>query len=170
MDNEKILVFGRSLGGALAHTSQTSIAGLIVENTFTCVAEVAGVALFVLRLLPTHILQRLVTSKWMSRSKIGQLELPILFLSGLKDAIIPPPQMAELFALCGPEKIVEDEADSSTKAGERSERAKSATGFTLLFRSFAEGGHNDTPLRQSEEYITALRSLLEVIAKRHLSK
>lgn len=186
VDSSKVIVFGRSLGGAvaiaLAHSHQQAIsegkgdtqpplAGLIVENTFTCIAEVAGVALFVLRLVPIHLLQKIVTSKWLSCDRVGNLALPILFISGLKDAIIPPPQMAQLYALCKPQDISSEATQThllTTNPGERNERASGKKGYPLLFRSFAEGGHNDTPMKHAEAYTEVCRRFLEVIVKRRL--
>ena len=104
---EKIVVFGRSLGGAVAidlaskSENRGKIAALLLENTFTSVPDVAK-ALFdlkIIRLLPTWCYK----NRFSSRSKACRVSTPTLFLSGSADALIPSRMMTELFEACGAE-------------------------------------------------------------------
>ena len=100
---DKIILFGRSLGGAVAiHLAQHSqlsqkISAIIVENTFTSIPEVAKL-LFNCKLVK-FIPKWVYKSKYDSLSKIKSIKVPILFLSGLDDELIPPIMMHTLFEL-----------------------------------------------------------------------
>ncbi|KAL1979013.1 hypothetical protein VTN96DRAFT_7428 [Rasamsonia emersonii] len=104
----KILVYGQSLGGAVAinlvanNQEQGDIAGLILENTFLCIRKMIP-AVFP----PARFLARLCHQYWPSEDILPKItEVPILFLSGLKDEIVPPSHMSELYALCkSPQKV-----------------------------------------------------------------
>eukprot|EP00472_Partenskyella_glossopodia_P003037 CAMPEP_0197526054 /NCGR_PEP_ID=MMETSP1318-20131121/16098_1 /TAXON_ID=552666 /ORGANISM="Partenskyella glossopodia, Strain RCC365" /LENGTH=296 /DNA_ID=CAMNT_0043080007 /DNA_START=218 /DNA_END=1108 /DNA_ORIENTATION=+ len=110
VDSENILVFGRSLGGAvaiaLAEKHQEKIRGLIVENTFTCIDEMATVIFSRIVKMSVEqankyikpLLYCYLTSPWRSYKRIGSIQIPILFYSGLKDQLIPPAQMQELYS------------------------------------------------------------------------
>ena len=91
----KIIVYGQSIGGAvainLAHANPTKIRTLIVENTFLSipalipsVAPVLGPFAF------------LCSERWNSAALIPQIRQKCLFLSGSKDELIPPSHMAKL--------------------------------------------------------------------------
>lgn len=170
IDHSKIIVFGRSLGGAVAidlayhnqsTAKQTKIAGLIVENSFTCVADVAGRALMPLRVLPRAFVRLLVTNKWLSRDKVGALPFPTLFISGLEDQIIPPEQVATLFALAGCKGPATQGVLPACQASGMQARL-GAAGQPVLLRTF-QAGHNDTPVRVGAEYTRALTLFLEGI-------
>ncbi|KAI5284207.1 hypothetical protein KEM52_003011 [Ascosphaera acerosa] len=89
------------------------VAGVILENTFLSLRKMVP------SFLPAgKYFAWLCHQVWGTESIIGDLELPVLFLSGSKDEIVPPQHMAELFRLCG----------SDTK----------------VFRSFPRGTHNET--------------------------
>jgi len=156
IDTNKIIVFGRSLGGAvsiaLTHSDleknrQPPVAGLIIENTFTCIAEVAVNVLFPLRWLHPKIVAPLLYSKWISKDKIGALDLPILFISGLKDEIIPCKHMAELYRLA-------TQQDPTKK--QKKQRIR-------VMKIFEEGKHNDTPLKGGIMYYATIRDFIEQI-------
>ncbi|CAC37493.1 palmitoyl-(protein) hydrolase [Schizosaccharomyces pombe] len=101
----KIVVYGQSIGGAVAIAltakNQDRISALILENTFTSIKD----------MIPTvfpyggSIISRFCTEIWSSQDEIRKIKkLPVLFLSGEKDEIVPPPQMVLLFGLCGSAK------------------------------------------------------------------
>lgn len=100
-----VLVFGRSLGGAvalhLAAAHQGQLAGLVLENTFTCVEDMVQ---RVVPLLGAVIgagkpLNFLVTNKWHSLGTIARLDaLPLLMMTSLQDEMVPPAQMRALHA------------------------------------------------------------------------
>lgn len=107
-------------------SSSVTIIGLIIENTFTSILDMVFVIIdsFVssytggrddgdddgevdgngngsyvngcakyLRIF----LKYFITNPWDSLSKISDIKIPVLFLSGLKDELIPPKQMKVIF-------------------------------------------------------------------------
>ena len=104
IDPQKIVIFGRSLGGAVAIYAATKhkndIKGLIVENTFTNIEETAGHAMPFLRPLVGRgrPCNWLVRNKWPSDRRIRELkDLPVLFLSSLADEMLHPGDMMTLY-------------------------------------------------------------------------
>jgi pimeloyl-ACP methyl ester carboxylesterase len=106
LDKDNIILFGRSLGGAAALSlaaelnrteRDLKIRALILENTFLNVPALMS------HLMPLiSAMSALVTNSWHSDDRISELdpELPVLFLSGGSDELIPPPMMAALFEKC----------------------------------------------------------------------
>ncbi|KEQ78176.1 alpha/beta hydrolase BEM46/Esterase/lipase/thioesterase [Aureobasidium namibiae CBS 147.97] len=98
----KIVVYGQSLGGAVSiglavkNKDRGDIAGLILENTF----------LSIKKMIPSVIpaakyLTPLCHQVWPSEEMIPQItNVPVLFLSGLQDEIVPPSHMKRLFDIC----------------------------------------------------------------------
>lgn len=85
----KILVYGQSLGGALAvqivNKNQKKVHGLILENTFRSMRTLIPSAF-----PPAKYLARLCHQIWPSESTLPLIkDIPVLFLSGLKDEIVP---------------------------------------------------------------------------------
>ncbi|XP_023014030.2 abhydrolase domain containing 13-like protein Bem46 [Leptinotarsa decemlineata] len=99
-----IIVFGRSLGGAVAIDLATrkEYAGkiwcLIVENTFTSIPHMAKVLLGwrILQYFPLFFYK----NKFVSYQKVKELRVPTLFISGLADTLVPPQMMKELHMSC----------------------------------------------------------------------
>lgn len=91
-------VYGESLGGAVAvyfsKLYQDRINALILENTFTSLLDMAKLEFPMLGLF-----RYLSLNRWQSKKRIGDLRIPLLFLSGLKDAYIPPKMMKQMHAL-----------------------------------------------------------------------
>ena len=85
------IVFGRSLGGAVAVDLATRVAadGLVIESTFTSVHALA-------RLVFPAPLPALPV-KYDSLSKIGRLEVPLLVIHGEEDELIPIAEGRALF-------------------------------------------------------------------------
>jgi len=81
---QRIVVFGRSLGGAVGVdlVQDRDVAGVILESTFTSVADMAGTILPIAAPL-------LVRGRFDSESKIGRLRAPVLFFHGDRDDIVP---------------------------------------------------------------------------------
>jgi fermentation-respiration switch protein FrsA (DUF1100 family) len=81
---DRIVVFGRSLGGAVAVdvAADRALAGLILESTFTSVAEMARAAIGI-------PLGPLVGRRFPSDEKISRVRCPILFFHGDRDRIVP---------------------------------------------------------------------------------
>lgn len=103
----KIVVYGQSLGGAVAiqlvakNQEARDVIGLILENTFTSIRKlIPRLLLRVVSLLqllticsafpPAKYIAWLCHQYWSSEDILPQItEVPILFISGLKDEIVP---------------------------------------------------------------------------------
>ncbi|KAL5493710.1 hypothetical protein EMCRGX_G014929 [Ephydatia muelleri] len=102
IDKNKIIVFGRSLGGAVATYLAASpayvdkIMALIVENTFTSIPHMAQLMFTGARTLPYFCFK----NKYLTFQEIRKVRAPTLFLSGLADQLIPPRMMMELYQAC----------------------------------------------------------------------
>lgn len=156
IDTSQILVFGRSLGGAvgavLAKSNPDKVAALILENTFTSILDMAGVLLPFLKWFIggtgskcPKILNFLVRSRWGTIDIIGQVKQPILFISGLRDEMVPPAHMKILYA----------------KAA--------AYNKQCYFVEFPTGMHMDTWLVGGDVYWNTIRQFIErhVSGRRH---
>jgi fermentation-respiration switch protein FrsA (DUF1100 family) len=111
---ERIVVFGRSLGGAVAVdlARDRELAGVILESTFTSAAGVV-------RRSFGSLLAPLVRGRFESDAKIGRLRSPLLFFHGDRDELIdfelgralfeaaPPPKAFETIAGAGHNDTVE---------------------------------------------------------------
>ncbi|MFQ5865076.1 MAG: alpha/beta hydrolase [bacterium] len=85
VEPDKIILFGRSLGGAVALDLATkrACAGLILESTFTSAKDMAKSAF---GFIPAHLI---IKSKFDSIEKISKIQVPILFLHGTSDRTVP---------------------------------------------------------------------------------
>lgn len=116
----KIVIYGQSLGGAVAinlvadNQENGDIAGLILENTFLSIRKLIPTVF-----PPARYLARLCHQHWTSEEVLPKItDVPILFLSGLKDELVPPSNMTQLYAIC----------NSNRK----------------IWRTLPNGGHNDS--------------------------
>lgn len=132
VDKDKIIVFGRSLGGAVAislvQARPDDVAALVVENTFLSVLDMIDVVMPIF-----SPFKPLCSNPWLSRDRIPDISLPILFLSGKMDELVPAAHMETLFQLV-PDK---------SKA---------------VWVPFADGTHNETWLCPG--YFDAIRAFL----------
>ena len=96
IDPHQIGAFGRSLGGAvaisLAATRPEHVAFVVVENTFTSIGDMVDVVMPVVAPFKAILLR----IGWDSLALAQQIKQPILFLSGLRDELVPPAQMQRL--------------------------------------------------------------------------
>lgn len=103
IDTNKIVIFGRSLGGAVAIALASNelyvdkAFALIVENTFTSIPSMANQLVNGLGRLPYFCFR----NKFDSLKKIRKARVPTLFLSGLADQLIPPRMMTSLYKTSG---------------------------------------------------------------------
>lgn len=97
LTNSKVILFGRSLGGAvavsLAHRYPTMVAGVVLENTFLSIARMVDVLMPAVK----HLKHIVLHMKWDSAEKIQKLKCPVMFISGDSDELVPPQHMKELF-------------------------------------------------------------------------
>ncbi|KAL1956103.1 hypothetical protein VTO42DRAFT_7622 [Malbranchea cinnamomea] len=120
LKDTKIIVYGQSLGGAVSiylvakNQNEGDIAGLILENTFLSIRKLIPSVFPVAKYMT-----RLCHQQWASEDILPKIsDIPVLFLSGLRDEIVPASHMRQLYHLCN---------------------AKSK-----VLRSFPHGQHNDT--------------------------
>lgn len=89
INNKQIFIFGRSIGGAvgiyLASKFNDRLAGMIVENTFTSIADMVDALMPLVASFKT-LIQRIY---WASIDRIHLVEIPMLFVRGLRDEIVP---------------------------------------------------------------------------------
>eukprot|EP01113_Clastostelium_recurvatum_P030827 TRINITY_DN3788_c0_g1_i1.p1 TRINITY_DN3788_c0_g1~~TRINITY_DN3788_c0_g1_i1.p1 ORF type:complete len:291 (-),score=61.28 TRINITY_DN3788_c0_g1_i1:47-823(-) len=97
IDASRIILFGRSLGGGVAswlasHCNNPGVKAVVLENTFTSIPDMIEVVMPWLR----HV-KALCNNVWNSRQHISSVHIPILFLSGALDPLVPPSQMRQLY-------------------------------------------------------------------------
>ncbi len=137
-DPNRIFIYGHSIGGAIAidlATRHPEAAGLIVEASFTSIFDMARLK-YRYRLLPMGLI---VEQKFDSQKKVGHLKIPVLFIHGTKDALIPPEMSRRLY-----------EKASSLK------RLKFIKG----------GGHNDSAAVGGEDYLRSIRQFEEFVGQK----
>ncbi len=85
VDPERIAIFGRSLGGAVAVdlASRVPCYRLILESTFTSAGDMAA------SMLPFLPMKRIMTERFDSAGKIGRIRAPLLQFHGTRDEIVP---------------------------------------------------------------------------------
>ncbi|KAK3805946.1 MAG: alpha/beta-hydrolase [Linnemannia elongata] len=132
----KLIAYGQSIGGAVSidivARNEDKFSGLIIENTFLSLPKVIP---HVLPMISKVVF--LCHQVWNSEQMIQQItRLPVLFLSGRKDELVPPAHMQELHRLLD------------------------TTGESV-WREFPDGTHNDTCLKPG--YFEAIKAFLEGI-------
>jgi fermentation-respiration switch protein FrsA (DUF1100 family) len=128
----RVYIYGHSLGGAVAielASHHPEAAGLIVESTFTSVKDAAQDTPY--RLLASDLF---LTQRFASIEKVPALKMPLLFIHGVADTLIPSRMSEALYAAAPePKRLV-----------------------------LIEGaGHADVPARGGERYVAAWRDLLD---------
>jgi fermentation-respiration switch protein FrsA (DUF1100 family) len=103
----RIVLYGQSLGGAVSiglasrNFKKGDISGLLLENTFTSMRKLIPSAF-----PPARFLAPLCHQIWPSEDTLQQITgVPVLFLSGLKDEIVPPTHMTRLYQVCKGPKV-----------------------------------------------------------------
>jgi len=138
VDPTRIVVFGKSLGGAVAVALAVKrphhVRGVMLENTYTNMVNLSQ-DLFPLIKVIKCALPYLLHNKWDTESIIEELRVPVLFISGKQDNIIKPVHMK---SLC--------------KAALRSNKKVS---FASL-----QGGHNNVPLVAGAVYQETINKFL----------
>jgi uncharacterized protein len=95
-DPRKRFVYGHSLGGAVAielASREQDMAGLIIESSFTSIREMVKRLMF--RWVPAA---RVITQNFDSISKAAKLKMPVLFMHGSEDDVVPAGMSEQLHA------------------------------------------------------------------------
>eukprot|EP00985_Skeletonema_marinoi_P023301 scaffold15419_cov206-Skeletonema_marinoi.AAC.18 len=97
---EKLFVFGRSLGGAVAfhmakfaQVSKYPLAGVLVENTFVSISTMVDHLMPYIAPLKSLVLR----IGWNSGEIAPTINIPTMFLAGAQDTLVPHGHMLELF-------------------------------------------------------------------------
>jgi pimeloyl-ACP methyl ester carboxylesterase len=111
---KEIFLYGRSLGGAVAiqyaallgQRNDPYIRGLIVENTFTSIADMIDE---IFPFLNWSIIKKFfLRLKWESHKWIQFVACPILLIVGMKDELVPPSHSLSLKTFCEKNEIVSE--------------------------------------------------------------
>ncbi|MFT5396273.1 MAG: fermentation-respiration switch protein FrsA (DUF1100 family) [Gammaproteobacteria bacterium] len=137
VESDHIIIFGRSLGGAVATwlAEKNPPAGLIVESSFTSVADMGK---HYYPYLPTSLLARI---KYSSIDRIANIKSPTLFIHSKHDEVIPYKYGKQLF----------------TEALKETTTTKSFLDTT--------GGHNNGFLISGKQYIDGLNRFITDIVQ-----
>ena len=95
---KNIYIYGHSIGGAIAidlAVRQPEASGLIAEATFTSIVDVARLR-NTYRIFPLNLI---VHQRFNSEEKIANLKVPVLFIHGTDDHLIPTEMSRILYAL-----------------------------------------------------------------------
>lgn len=131
---ERIFVYGHSLGGAIAielALRHPNMAGLAVEGSFTRMRSMVD---HLYRQFGVFPVNWLLHQRFDSLNKVGSLSMPVLFIHGTADKLIPAAMSQALF-----------EAASEPKK--------------LLL--VPEAGHHDVGERGSQQYFQAIQWVVE---------
>jgi pimeloyl-ACP methyl ester carboxylesterase len=134
---KNIFIYGHSLGGAVAINlaiSHPEAKGLIVEATFTSIADM-GRRNKLYRLLPIGLITH---QRFDSISKINRLKMPVLFLHGTEDKLVPFMMSRRLY----------NQAPSPK-----------------LLKLIPGGGHNNSATVGGAEYLKAVREFVKMALK-----
>jgi len=132
-----IFIYGHSLGGAVAiqlAVNHSAAGGLIVEAAFTSIADMA-------RQIPQYRifpLDLIVHQRFDSIKKVGRLQIPVLYIHGTDDKLVPPGMSRKLF-----------------------KRTASSKHLKLI----PGGGHNNSAVVGGDEYLEAVRNFIDFARK-----
>ncbi|MDJ0555627.1 MAG: alpha/beta hydrolase [Microcoleaceae cyanobacterium MO_207.B10] len=141
---EDIFIYGHSLGGAIAVNlclQQPNAAGLIAEGCFSSIKDMAKYK----RRIQIFPLNLLITQKFDFINKVKSLQMPVFFIHGMNDKIVPATMSQRLFAAAPePKKL-------------------------LLIPN---AGHDDLTQVDSDRYLAALQEFFNHIINKdyHLSQ
>jgi uncharacterized protein len=94
---KQIYIYGHSLGGAVAidlAVRHPQAAGLIIQGSFTSARAMVDFQSSVYRIFPIDLL---LTQRFDSVAKVDRLQMPVLFIHGTADTIVPIEMSKKLF-------------------------------------------------------------------------
>lgn len=93
VDAEKTILYGRSLGGAIAVDLATRVecAGLICENCPSSIVEMAKIH------YPIPRIENLISNRYEAIARIAQVKMPVLIIHSRHDELVPFEQGRRLF-------------------------------------------------------------------------
>jgi len=103
---QNIFVYGSSLGGAIAielAKREPQMAGVIIEASFTSIKEIADYRMPWLIVFPKWLF---LTQYFDSITKVKSLQVPLLFIYGSADEVIPPYMSENLFKASSEPKYI----------------------------------------------------------------
>ncbi len=102
----QIVIYGHSLGSGIAldlALRHPEAAGLIMESGYTSIHDMA-LRSKVFRLFPLGLL---LNQKFDSLARVGSLKIPVMFIHGSEDTLIPPEMSRKLYAAApSPKKLL----------------------------------------------------------------
>jgi pimeloyl-ACP methyl ester carboxylesterase len=137
IDPGSIFIYGHSLGGAVAiqlAVNHPDAGGLIVEAAFTSIPDLAR-QIPKYRIFPIELI---VHQHFDSKSRVGRLQVPVLYIHGTDDKRVPTEMSRELF-----------------------ERTASAKQLKLI----RGGGHNNSAAVGGDEYLKTVKNFVEGVRK-----
>mmetsp|Transcript_61299 Transcript_61299/g.142607 ORF Transcript_61299/g.142607 Transcript_61299/m.142607 type:complete len:402 (+) Transcript_61299:84-1289(+) len=162
MSTDRIFLFGRSIGGVVAIRLFAQLfqlhlaserpalplpAGLVLENTFTSLRDMAVQVFPFLRVLGVLLRSPLIFDEWKAVESLQFVSRRYqhwccCLLSGLQDELVPPAQMKQLHGIL------------------KENRPK-----VLKYFIFQKGGHNDTPREAGEEYWQCCQKFMDLVTE-----
>ena len=146
IDPYQVILFGRSLGGAVAfyladyaQRHQLPLAAVVVENTFLSVPHMVD------QLMPFLTPMKAVVLRigWNSYRLVPTLHTPTLYLAGLQDELVPHFHMQQLYQL--------------------QKNGSSSNNPHVELYVVPEGTHNETWLRGGVAYWEAIQRFLQQV-------
>jgi len=142
LDGRRIFIFGRSLGGAVAialaralqQRTETAPCGVVLENTFASISQLVDTLFPIIAF--KFLKDRFLRLRWESFERIKELEVPLLFLTGQQDEMIPPSHSQALHANAKKSPLRRSEV-------------------------FPDGSHNDTWEKGGDRYWEVWHSFFE---------
>ncbi|HIK46547.1 MAG TPA: alpha/beta hydrolase [Leptolyngbyaceae cyanobacterium M65_K2018_010] len=92
-----LVIYGHSLGGAIGielASQMPHLAGLVVEGSFTSMADMADLSVY----KPWFPVRQLLTQQFNSLARVGSLQVPVLYIHGLADLSVPAWMSQKLYA------------------------------------------------------------------------
>jgi uncharacterized protein len=110
VEPKRIILYGHSLGGAVAAElafRRGRACGVVFEGTFTTMAEMGRLA------YPMIPIDWLLSERFDTASKVARLELPMLFVHGTADEVVPVTMSERLYrAARGDKELVTVEGEA----------------------------------------------------------